>query len=137
MAAKEIYDYFTGTVTADYTTAHLTLKARGDVKERSGYRQKKYDPDNGGRPTVITLSTTPVCYLDIPWGALSKEDSGTIYDFYMDSSKAYGMSRSFYYDHHDGHNYTVIFDNDVIERLQRIGNIDGISVTLRVLGVAP
>lgn len=135
MAAKEMWDYFSGTVTADYAAANLTLFGRGSVKERCFYNQKKHRPASGS-PVTVTFGTTPRCYLEIPWGTLNESDSGTIYDFYMDPAKAYAISRSFYYEHHDGHTYTVMFDCDM-ERIQRLGNLHGITVTLEVLGRAP
>jgi len=138
MADKEIYDYFTGTVAADYSTTTLSVLPTNVLVEEGDFNQVAHVYDDGSRE-VVTESATPVFYVTLQWKNRSLIDAGTIFDFYFDTAKAYGMARSFKWSHFDGHTYTVkfasklqrVYDNN----LTTLMTIEGIKFI--VLGVSP
>ena len=128
-------DFFVGTVAADYSATTLTLVARGVAKE-IGYRNQEtlYADDNSD--VVISYSSDPLFWLEIPWSALSQADADTIIDFYMDSAKANCRARSIQYTHADGYTYTVKFVSDVSRDRDYLHSRIAL-VKFRVLGVSP
>jgi hypothetical protein len=135
MANKEMWDYFSGTETADYTAANLTLKARGAAREICVKNQEVYLMDDNSEKRV-SYSDDSICYLEIPYNVMNESDSGIIFDYWNDSAKGNGIARSFYYEHGDGHTYTVRFDKSM-EREVMLGNLYRINVRMKVLGRAP
>jgi hypothetical protein len=134
LSAKMMHDYFTGTITADYTTA-LAIAAQGTVTEE-GYKNQVIHLADDNTEERITMSTGPIFYVTWNWNQLSESDAGTIFDLYHDPAKANGMGRTFKWTSHDGSNYVVRFDS----KLSRSGNalsrwgFQGVRV--RVLGVS-
>ena len=90
-----------------------------------------------GSEDRISLSNNSILYVILIWRHKNASDAGTIFDYYHDSSKGNGRSKSFRWSHPtDGHLYTVRFADKLSRKL-----IDGItrtytfdSVKLRVLG---
>jgi len=138
MSDVKMYDYFSGTVTPDYTGAILTLNPTNTLVEEGDFNQITHVYVDGSRETK-NLSSTPVFYVTLQWKNRSTSDAGTIFDFYFSTSKAYGMARSFKWTHFDGYTYTVKFasklgrkyDDNIISLM----SLEGIK--LLVLGVAP
>ena len=110
MAAKEMYDYLD--VATPDNNVTLTLKARGAVREIGMFNQVVHQGDDASRE-VVTLATDKISYLDYPWKALDEDDAGTIFDYYFDTAKGYGLARSFKLDYPDGHTYVVMFDSEL------------------------
>lgn len=139
MSAKEMFDYFTGTLAADYTTTDLTVKPQRVLVERLSMKQKTFESDDGS-VVVSNRSSRPIFTVTLQWTlGISEADAGTIYDFWADSSKGNGMERTFYWDHPtDGHDYTVRFFSDLSRTLTAGYDIHKISqIKLRVEGVKP
>lgn len=135
MALKEMYDYLP-TVTPDYTVAILQVSPTDVLVEAGEYRQIVYETDSAST-IVTTLSTYPVFTVTLQWSYASLDDTGTILDFYLDSAKAQGQARSFYWEHPtDGHTYVVKFSGP-IQREYQAGYTTMATVsrvTLRVIG---
>ena len=110
--AGEFKDYLSS-ATADYSTTSLTVSPRTAMNEVGEFRQDVTEYDDGSTQ-AITFSTTPKCYIRLRWDNISDADSETIMDFYLDTSKAKGMARSFILAHPtDGNNYVVRFTSPI------------------------
>ncbi len=138
MAAKEMYDYFTGTITANYTATTLTLKPQRILTEVGHKNQVVHIADDGTEER-ISLAATPIFYVTLQWDVMTESDSGTIFDFYFDAAtpKADGMLYTFKWTHPtDAHTYVVRFDND-LTRAIKVGNIYSINeVRFKVFGIS-
>jgi len=134
MAAKEMYDYFVGTLTADYVAATLTTYAHGEATEEAVVNGEVVEGDDGSEEYLV-FDEDPVFFYTYKLDALSASDAGTIFDFYCDKAKANGSFRTFLWAHpSDGHTYVVRF----VDRLRRGIRPPEIhsygTLTLKVLG---
>lgn len=136
MAAKEMYDYYTGTVTPDYN-ATLSLTPQRVLTEMGHKNQVVHIADDNSEER-ISLSSSSIFYVTLVWEVLNESDSGTIFDWYFDPAKANGVVNSFKWGHPtDTHTYTVRFDGD-LSRSIRLGSIYSINeIKLKILGIAP
>jgi hypothetical protein len=130
-----MYDYL-DTVTPDYTTAVLSVTPTEVLEEEGEFRQIVHTMDDGTE-AVVSLSTKRWFWVTLQWDYRPEADAGTIMDFYFDTVKAYGMARSFYWQHpRDGHTYVVKFA-DKLRRAHHAWVVDHLSVRgmrLRVIG---
>ena len=116
MAAKEIYDYLS-TATPDYSTTTLSIKCKVELLETGDFSQEIHEGDDTSEE-VITFSSTPLFFVELQWPYMSESDTGTIIDFFYDTAKAYGFSRSFKWAHPtDGHTYVVKFRSKMVRKL--------------------
>ena len=135
MAAKEIYDYFTGTVTPDYNAA-IGILPQGEITEESSKSQTiHYGVD--GSEERISFGTASIFYINLQWNILSESNSGTIFDFYNDPAKANGTQRSFKYAWGDGHTYIVRFDCKLPRSGSAMSRLGIKSIRMKILGVSP
>lgn len=135
MAAKEMYDYL-ASASADYTTTTLNIAPSRLLREIGMKNQvvRKFDDGSEER---ISFATAFIFYVEIEWEGLSESDAGTILDFYFDTAKANGTTRSFKWAHPtDGHTYTVRFDSQLSRdyKAEHPGSHAIPAVRLRVLG---
>jgi hypothetical protein len=134
VAAKKLSDYFTGTLTADYTTT-LVINAQGEVTEE-GYKNQVVHLADDNSEERVTLVTGSIFYVTWNLNQLSESDAGTVFDHYNDPAKANGMGKTFKWTAHDGTTYVARWDC----KLSRSGNavsrwgIKGLK--LRVLGIS-
>jgi len=133
ISATEIYDHVS-TVTPDYSTAALSIKAQGTITEE-GYKNQVIHLADDNTEERITLNTGSIFYVTFRWNQLSESDAGTVMDFYHDAAKANGMGSSFKWSGHgDGHTYVARFAC----KLSRTGNAVSRwgypDVKLRILG---
>lgn len=131
MAAAEPYDYLP-TITADYDYT-LTIKAQGKITEEGEKKQIIRTGDDFSEER-ISLSSTSVFYIIVPWKILSASESGTIVELYHNASKANGMVRSFRCSIYDGHTYVVRFDCKVSRIGQAVSRMEISPIRLRILG---
>lgn len=135
MANKEMYDYLSD-VTADYTSTTLSINPQ-KVFTEIGEKRTAINIGDDGSEERIALSNTSEFYITLGWDNYASEsDSGTIFDFYNDSSKANGNARSIQLDltNVDGHTYVVRFDGP-IKRERAPGGVYRIKeVRMKVLG---
>lgn len=133
MAEQEMYDYLS-TVTADYATAALAVAPQQILTETGTKKQIIHTADDGSEER-IDLSTASIFHLTLIWETLSASEAGTIVDFYHDTAKGNGITRTFKWTHPtDGHTYVVRFAED-INRTIRPANLHGINtIKLRVVG---
>lgn len=137
MGLKEMYDYLSN-LTADYTTETLDISPQIKMYERGGKRQEVLKSDDPTSEVRITHSNTSEFYVDIDWHGLTPEDAGTIIDIFHNTSKADGISKSFYWTHPtDGHDYTVRFDSPVPRGIGPSWIHDIKNITLKILGRKP
>lgn len=133
ISAKEIYDYISA-ATAD-STSLLNLTARGIVRESGSINQIVHLGDDGSEE-VVELSTAKEFYIDVPWGAMTEDEAGTVIDFWGSATIGNGKMRTFKYKHAYGattHTYVARFDSDLARDI-RDGNIHNMSVRLKVTG---
>jgi hypothetical protein len=134
VAAKKLSDYFTGTLTADYTTT-LVINAQGEVTEE-GYKNQVVHLADDNSEERVTLVAGSIFYVTWNLNQLSESDAGTVFDHYNDPAKANGMGKTFKWTAHDGTTYVARWDC----KLSRSGNavsrwgIKGLK--LRVLGIS-
>lgn len=131
MASAEMYDYLS-TITPDYNST-LSITPLGTVTEESQKNQVVHLGVDGSEER-ISFNTAPIYYISFDWKVLSQSDSGTIFDFYNDASKANGMQRSFKYAYGDGHTYVVRFDSKLTRSGQHLSRLGITGVRLKVLG---
>jgi hypothetical protein len=134
MAAKYMSDYFTGTLTADYTTA-LTIKAQGVVTEEGSKNQVIHMADDNSEER-ITLSTGSILYVNWDLNQLSESDAGTVMDHYHDPAKANGIGRTFKWTAHDTKNYVARWDCKLTRSGNALSRWGFKGLRLRVLGVS-
>jgi len=132
LSAKETYD-FLSTITADYSTAALTITPQGEVTEES---QKNHVIHYGvdGSEERISLHSASIFYVTVDWNILTESDSGTIFDFYNDTAKANGCQRSFKLTYGDGHTYVARFDSALPRRGQHKSRYGLRGVKFKILG---
>lgn len=131
MAAKEIYDYVSS-ASADYSSTSMSLTPQEAIPEY-GEKNGIIHLGDDGSEERISLSNTSVFDIELKWKSISEEDAGTLIDFYHDSNKGNGTTRSFIWDHYDGHSYAVRFLSGVPRSLNGFSR-QMVSVKLRVLG---
>jgi hypothetical protein len=102
-----MYDYLS-TVSADYTAVTMSVTPTGVVKERVRKNQTINTFDDGSEER-ISFATAFVFYIVLALSRMSESDAGTVFDFYCDTAKADGTTRSFKFAHIDGHTYVVRF----------------------------
>ena len=135
MANKELYDYVSE-ATPDYSATTLDVPCQVELLEMGEFAQDIHEGDDTSEE-VITYSTTPILYVELQWPTNTESTTGTIMDFFLDTAKAYGFSRSFKWDHPtDSHTYVVKFRSRIQRRIKPAStNIYGIStITLKIIG---
>lgn len=133
MANQEMYDYIS-TVTPDYSSTTLNITPQGVIVE-DGSKNVNINEGYGGAEEAAILSSQSVFFVSLQWNAISRADSGTVFDFYHDANKACGIARSFKWLHPtDGHTYVVKF-RDSLERFKQNAEIYGFfKFRLKVMG---
>ena len=135
MSAKYLSDYFTGTITADYTTA-LAIKAQGEVTEEIFKNQTIHLADDGSEERVTYAAVSPMVYVNWKLNLLSESDAGTVFDHYNDPAKANGTGRTFKWTAHDGKNYVARWDCKLSRSGNALSRWGFQNLRLRVLGVS-
>ena len=135
MAAKKLSDYFTGTMTADYTTA-LVIKAQGEVTEEIFQNQVIHLADDGSEERVTFTAVSPMVYVNWKLNQLSESDAGTVFDHYNLAAQANGMGRPFKWTAHDGNNYVARWDCKLSRSGNSLSRWGFQGLRLRVLGIS-
>ena len=133
MAAKEMFDYLDAQ-TADYTTTTLSITPQNVMVEAGTKNQVVHTADDNSEE-YISFSNDSIFYVTLQWEILDEADAGTIFDFFHDSTKGNGITRTFYWEHPtDGHKYVVRFA-EALPRSISHPEIYGIQqIKLRVTG---
>jgi len=133
MSAKEMYDYLSE-ATPDYSATTLSIPCQVELIESGEFSQEVHEGDDTSEE-VITFSSSPRFSVELQWPVKSESDTGTILDFFLDTAKGYGFSRTFKWDHPvDSHTYVVKF-RSAIKRTYKPGIFYGINtITLKVIG---
>lgn len=133
MATAEIYDYVSQAA-PDYNV-YFTLENFKPVKEEITLNQFVHHGDDDSEE-VVTIGTGPIAFLSIGWDGLFPADAGTVFDWYMDSSKANARERSFPFVHpEDGHTYVVRFDMALSRNVNPLAEQHALpDIRLKVLG---
>ena len=135
MAASEMWD-FLSVVTPDYGTITLDVSPQGVLVEDGDKNVVIHESEDSTEERIL-LATAPVFYVNFPWNGLSESDAGTVHEFYFNASKASGRSRSFKWQHKDGHIYVVRFDTSLKRSmLKSSGPFAYSDIRLKVLGRA-
>jgi len=133
MAAKEMFDYLDA-ATADYTLATLSVTPQQVLTETGTKNQVVHIADDNSEE-YISFSNDSIFHVSLQWEILNESDAGTIFDFFHDSTKGNGITRTFYWEHPtDGHTYVVRFA-EVLPRSISHPEIYGIQqIRLKVVG---
>lgn len=133
MAAKEMFDYLDAQ-TADYTTATFSVTPQQVLTEAGIKNQLVHIADDNSEE-YISFSNDSLFHVSLQWEILTESDAGTIFDFFHDSSKGNGITRTFYWEHPtDGHTYIVRFADGLSKTITH-PEIYGIQqIKFRVLG---
>lgn len=134
---KEMWDYLAATaVTADFTSATFDVNPQRLMVEDGMKNQVVHLADDDSEE-VISFGDDSTFFVTLEWPVSSATDTGTIFDFYHDSSKANGWARSFYWSSPDGHTYTVKF-RSALPRGRASGLIYSVDrIQLKIVGRAP
>ena len=122
-------------VTPDYTATKITVSANFDLAVAGAYKQVVNETDGGSRK-VVTMKTTPDSTVTIKFTGVKQTDANTLSDFYYNSTKAYGMARSYVWQHSQTlEEYTVQNISEYTETavISSYGRYD-ISFTVKILG---
>lgn len=135
--AIEMYDYL-DIVTPDYGEdsgeSSLSLTPHNMMLELSQKNQVIHTADDNSEER-ISLSDDNIFRVTLSWDTITEEESGTIVDFFFNSAKGNGITRTFVWDHPtDGHSYVVRFDGEIKRQINPASLYDIKSITLRVLG---
>jgi len=132
MAAKEMYDYL-DTVTPDYATTTFSVSPQQVIIEDGQFNQVIHMAGDGSEE-VVTYSSKKIFYATLVFSVKTSSDIGTIMDFYFDTAKAYGISKSFKWAHPtDTHTYVIKF-RDALSRSDYHFYQAVSSVRLKVIG---
>lgn len=133
MANKEMYDYLSVAtpdkdITLNVTPQHVLI-------EGVSFDQVIHRSDDGSGRSVSSYADSPVITVKLQWDEIDESDSGTIFDIYTDTAKAFGCANTFKWSHPtDGHTYVVAFAAP-LQRSQQPASRFAISqITLDVVG---
>ena len=132
-----MYDYL-DVVTPDYggdsSDAPLSLTPHNIMTELSEKNQVIHTADDNSEER-ISLSDDNIFSVTLSWDIITEDESGTIVDFYFDTNKGNGITRTFTWEHPtDGHTYVVRFDGKIKRQIRPASLYDIKSITLRVVG---
>lgn len=125
MSIKDMYDYLPSG-TADYTGATLSVTPTNILTESGEFNQKIFWHDDRSLRVISFSPATIQFFVEFDFQHLTEDDAGTILDLYANPLKAYGSTRSFYWEHPiDDHTYILRFissfnrsiSSDVYERM--------------------
>lgn len=124
--AGELYKFMSSDadgIAADYTATQLTIIPHEVIPIRSGYVQRKikYDDNNS---VVNTFGQKAQFLVELRFKLLEPAEAGPVFEFYMDSNKAWGMQNTFEWVSPDlwpvmGYTYIARFWSEEIETLIR------------------
>jgi hypothetical protein len=130
MAEKTMWDYL-DSLTSD-SSATLTVSPQ-EVLMEEGFKNQIVRTGDDGSEEVVTLSSKNLFYATLQFPRKNASDIGTVLDFYFDAAKGDGKSRTFRWQHVDGHVYVVRFADEI--RREIMNYTQGIaSIRLRILG---
>lgn len=127
---------FLDVVTPDYSDVYLTKSANFDIPTPGAYKQVINETD-GGSFKVVTMKDTPDATVTLKFTGVTQADADILSDFYYNPAKAYGMARSYVWEHPQTlSHYTVqnISGYSETATVMSYGRYD-ISFTAKILGV--
>jgi len=120
--------------TADYTAEQLSIKPQRAMTVSPVQNQNLLKADDGS-VTPVELHSNNYFDIQLQWDVLSEADANTIFDFYMNSSKANRKMNTFEWPHPIEDNTYIARFMSNIQRDIKPGNIYSIAqITLRVEG---
>ena len=112
----------------------LALTPHNSLVEVSEKNQVIHTADDNSEERV-SLSDDNIFKVTLQWETITESEAGTIVDFYYDSTKGNGVTRTFVWDHPtDGHSYVVRFNGPIKRQINPASLYDIKSITFRVLG---
>lgn len=131
MPAKEMYDYLSAVVPD--STYTLNVKPANIIETVS----KSQEPIKGDDLSELVLSFTdsPIFSVILNFNVKDISDSGTVFDFWLDSGKGNGAANKFLWYHpHDGYTYVVRFHSTISRGIITNNIFKPSDVTMRVFG---
>lgn len=136
MSVSTIAD-FVDVETPDYDAA-LSVSAQVEVGEEGGFIEEVFDADSGddADAQTVRMNSDPQFFFTLQFPRKSAADLGTLWDWYFDTAKASGTSRSFKWTHPvDGNTYVVKFADRLTRGVRTF--YQGVTrVRLKVIGKA-
>jgi len=124
--AGKMYEYFTGTVTADYTATELSIKPQVVLSQAAKWKQNVHEMDDGSH-VVVTLNSQIKYEVRIQFPVLLATDADTIVDLHSDTNKCKGSAKTFYWQHPtDSHTYVARFAPEMERQIACIHSISEI-----------
>lgn len=132
MITMSVLDYLP-TLTPDYDDTTLVLSPQDVVVTQAGFTQSQGKTDSG-RVKTATLNAPPSVSVSLVWAIVNGDDKTAIYEMYYNTSKGFGLSRSFpWRDPETLADYVAKFASQTRESLFSWDG-SGFSVDLIVLG---
>jgi len=126
-------DYLTQK-TADYTAEQLNITPQRTMPVSPVENQSILKADDGS-VTPIELHSNNYFDVQVQWDVLSETDANTIFDFFMNSSKANRFMYTFEWPHPTDENTYIVRFITNISKTVKPGNIRSVAqITLRVEG---
>lgn len=123
-------------VSPDYYDEYLVKSANFDLPLQGAYKQVRNETD-GDNPKVVTLKTTPEATVTIRFTGVSQAEADDLSDLYYNPLKAYGMARSYIWQHSQTLDYYTVQNVSEFSQTATImsfGRYD-ISFTVKILGI--
>ena len=135
MAAKEMFDYFTGTLAPDYNFT-FPVVFHGDLAEH-GFKTQEIHHGDDVSEERISYDDQSIFALSLQWETLTESEAGDVIDWYYDAAKGNGIVRSFKIVHADGHTYTARYDCEMERVRKNVAIFKTARIDFAILGVAP
>ena len=117
----------------DYAGETLTMNPTGDI-QATGQRRQVITETDGDNPKGVTLKQTPDYYIPLSFKWLSESARNILSDLYYNPAKAYGMVKSFRWQHPVSEVvYVARFVSEFNEILRPNGYYE-VSLRIKVIG---
>lgn len=127
-------DYF-NYVEPDYSDTYLETSPNFSMPTPGSYKQIRNDTD-GGEAKVVTLKTTPDITVTVRYTGKEKTERDTLLDFYYNPLKAYGLARTYVWQHPQTLELYTVQNISPYSEDHQIYNRYDISFTFKIIGRA-
>jgi len=137
MAAKIMADYLSATSSPDYSAVALTTPNTKVLSERMFFPSQQRLKTQGVAYSASSPVDDPQFIVTLELNITSQADNGTLHEYWNNTAKAFGIARSFNWDHPtDGETYVAKFFDDGLERAIALVDRYGFgTVRLLILGL--
>jgi len=137
--AIDMAAYLPGTASPDYSTTKLILVPHNVMTERAEKNQVIHTADDNSEER-ISFSNDNLFWVNLSWQTITEDETGTILDFFFNSAKGNGITRTFLWQHptdtwcvESDQWYIVRFSTSVARDIQPASIYNVKSIKLRVI----